>query len=84
MQISSLESKEGCPVVPGSSLQKTFLLTPSASSNKTKGGVALDGKLKVLLSLLMIFYVSRCLLMFVNDLVSSMFTEVILFLFSIG
>lgn len=45
-EISCLESKEGCPVTPGTSLQKSFLLTPSASSNKTKGGVALDGKLK--------------------------------------
>lgn len=45
-EISSLESKEGCPVAPGSTLQKAFLLTPSASTNKDKGGIALDGKLK--------------------------------------
>ncbi|XP_042885673.1 arrestin homolog [Penaeus japonicus] len=45
-EVASLESKEGCPVTPGTNLQKTFNLTPLASSNKSKVGIALDGKLK--------------------------------------
>jgi len=45
-EISCLESKEGCPITPGTNLQKSFTLTPLASSNKSKYGVALDGKLK--------------------------------------
>ncbi|XP_068216433.1 arrestin homolog [Palaemon carinicauda] len=45
-EISSLESKEGCPITPGTNLQKSFTLTPLASSNKNKYGIALDGKLK--------------------------------------
>lgn len=49
--MSSLESKEGCPITPGSNLTKAFTLTPLASSNKSKTGIALDGKLKVEYSL---------------------------------
>ncbi|XP_076032049.1 arrestin homolog isoform X1 [Oratosquilla oratoria] len=45
-EVASLESKEGCPITPGASLNKAFSLTPVASSNKTKVGIALDGKLK--------------------------------------
>ncbi|KAB7500467.1 Arrestin-like protein [Armadillidium nasatum] len=45
-EVASLESKEGCPITPGSNLHKTFTLTPLASVNRTRGGVALDGKLK--------------------------------------
>lgn len=45
-EVSSLESKEGCPITPGTNLQKTFNLTPLASSNQSKYGIALDGKLK--------------------------------------
>jgi len=45
-EVSSLESKEGCPITPGCNLQKAFTLTPLASSNKSKFGLALDGKLK--------------------------------------
>ncbi|KAA0186886.1 hypothetical protein HAZT_HAZT009211 [Hyalella azteca] len=44
--VASLESKEGCPITPGSNLQKAFQLHPTATTNKNKGGVALDGKLK--------------------------------------
>ncbi|KAF2368461.1 Arrestin-like N-terminal [Trinorchestia longiramus] len=44
--VASLESKEGCPITPGSNLQKTFQLHPTATTNKNKGGVAMDGKLK--------------------------------------
>lgn len=45
-EVSSLESKEGCPITPGTNLAKTFNMTPLASSNKNKSGIALDGKLK--------------------------------------
>ncbi|KAK8403998.1 hypothetical protein O3P69_000213 [Scylla paramamosain] len=45
-EVSSLESKEGCPITPGSNLAKAFTLTPLASSNKNKSGIALDGTLK--------------------------------------
>lgn len=44
--IASIESKEGCPITPGSSLQKKFTLSPVYSTNKYKGGIALDGKMK--------------------------------------
>jgi len=45
-EVACLESKEGCPITPGTNLQKTFNLTPLASSNKSKSGIALDGKIK--------------------------------------
>ncbi|XP_066977257.1 arrestin homolog [Macrobrachium rosenbergii] len=45
-EVASLESKEGCPITPGSNLHKAFNITPLASSNKSKYGLALDGKLK--------------------------------------
>ena len=44
--VSSIDSKEGCPIVPGASLSKTFYLLPSAENNVVKRGVALDGMLK--------------------------------------
>jgi len=46
--VASLETQEGCPVTPGSSLQKELILLPSlqAIANKDKRGVALDGQLK--------------------------------------
>jgi len=44
--VSSLESREGCPITPGSNLNKTFDLTPQASSNQKRFGIALDGKVK--------------------------------------
>ncbi|KAK3866634.1 hypothetical protein Pcinc_027836 [Petrolisthes cinctipes] len=45
-EVSSLESKEGCPITPGTNLSKHFNLMPLASSNKNRSGIALDGKLK--------------------------------------
>lgn len=45
-EVSSLESKEGCPVSPGTNLKKNFTLSPSASVNRNKYGIVLDGKLK--------------------------------------
>lgn len=44
--VASLETREGCPIIPGSSFTKQFYLVPLASSNKDKYGVALDGYLK--------------------------------------
>lgn len=44
--VASLESKEGCPITPGSNLQKSFTLNPTAQTNKNLAGIALDGKLK--------------------------------------
>jgi arrestin-2 len=46
-QVASLETKEGCPIIPGSSFKKVFYLVPLASSNRVKHGIALDGYLKV-------------------------------------
>jgi arrestin-2 len=46
-QVASLETKEGCPIIPGSSFKKVFYLVPLASSNRDKHGIALDGYLKV-------------------------------------
>jgi arrestin-1 len=44
--ISSIETAEGCPLSPGSSLQKVIYLTPALNSVKDKRGIALDGQLK--------------------------------------
>lgn len=46
--VASLETREGCPITPGHSFTKEFLLTPLASSNVDKRGIALDGYLKVI------------------------------------
>ncbi|RVE40422.1 hypothetical protein evm_014928 [Chilo suppressalis] len=37
---------DGCPLQPGSSLQKVLHLTPSIDQNRDKRGIALDGQLK--------------------------------------
>lgn len=42
-QVAHMESREGCPITPGASLTKNFLLNPSARNNKDKRGIALDG-----------------------------------------
>lgn len=39
-------SRDGCPLQPGSSLQKVLHLSPSLASNRDKRGIALDGQLK--------------------------------------
>ncbi|XP_019874715.1 arrestin homolog [Aethina tumida] len=44
--VSSMETQEGCPLNPGSSLQKIIYLLPLLSSNKDRRGIALDGQLK--------------------------------------
>ncbi|KAB0797887.1 hypothetical protein PPYR_08880 [Photinus pyralis] len=44
--VASIETQEGCPIQPGSSLQKIIYLIPLLSSNKERRGIALDGQLK--------------------------------------
>uniref|UniRef100_A0A1B6DV44 Phosrestin-2 n=1 Tax=Clastoptera arizonana TaxID=38151 RepID=A0A1B6DV44_9HEMI len=44
--VASLETQEGCPIQPGSSLQKTLYLVPTWESNKDRKGIALEGQLK--------------------------------------
>lgn len=44
--IASIETAEGCPLQPGSCLQKVIYLTPLLSSVPQKRGIALDGQLK--------------------------------------
>ncbi|XP_071522394.1 arrestin homolog [Panulirus ornatus] len=44
--VASVETQEGCPVGPGSNLQKQLTLTPTLSSNMDRRGIALDGHLK--------------------------------------
>ncbi|XP_071546353.1 arrestin homolog [Panulirus ornatus] len=44
-EVASLESNEGCPIQSGGHFQKTFYITPLLA-NKSKFGIALDGKIK--------------------------------------
>nr|XP_012226872.1 PREDICTED: beta-arrestin-2 isoform X4 [Linepithema humile] len=44
--VAEAESEEGCPVGPGFTLSKVFMLTPLLADNKDKWGLALDGQLK--------------------------------------
>lgn len=44
--VASVETQDGCPLQPGSSLQKVLYLTPSLSNSRDKRGIALDGQLK--------------------------------------
>lgn len=44
--VAEIESEEGCPVGPGSTLSKVYYLRPLLASNKDKRGLALDGQLK--------------------------------------
>lgn len=44
--IDAVETQDGCPVNPGSNLQKVLYLTPELEKNKNRRGIALDGKLK--------------------------------------
>merc|ERR1712212_1006045 len=59
-EVACLESKEGCPITPGTNLQKTFNLTPLASSNKSKSGIALDGKNVNDANGIIVSYTMRC------------------------
>jgi len=44
--VASVETQEGCPVAPGSSLKKELTLIPTLASNKGRHGIAIDGQLK--------------------------------------
>ncbi|GLH00491.1 Arrestin homolog [Gryllus bimaculatus] len=44
--VASMETQEGCPIQPGSTLQKVIYLIPILDSNKDRRGIALDGQLK--------------------------------------
>lgn len=44
--VASMETSEGCPIQPGSSLQKTMYLCPLLSNNRHRKGIALDGQVK--------------------------------------
>lgn len=44
--VASSETSEGCPIQPGSSLQKVMYLVPLLSNNKNRQGIALDGQVK--------------------------------------
>ncbi|XP_030748000.1 arrestin homolog isoform X2 [Sitophilus oryzae] len=44
--VAHVETQEGCPINPGSTLQKVFYLLPLLSSNKDRRGIALDGQIK--------------------------------------
>ncbi|KAG7169719.1 Arrestin-like 4 [Homarus americanus] len=45
--ICSIESQVGCPVVPGSSLTRTFRLSPTLKDHRQRRGIAMEGRLKV-------------------------------------
>jgi len=44
--VASVETQEGCPVAPGSSLKKELTLVPTLACNKGRHGIAIDGQLK--------------------------------------
>lgn len=44
--VASIETNEGCPINPGSSLQKTLYLVPLLTNNRSRQGIALDGQVK--------------------------------------
>ncbi|XP_015588151.1 phosrestin-2 [Cephus cinctus] len=44
--IDAVETQDGCPINPGSNLQKVIYLKPELENNKHRRGIALDGRLK--------------------------------------
>ncbi|KAL7299704.1 hypothetical protein TKK_0007459 [Trichogramma kaykai] len=44
--IDAVESQDGCPINPGSNLQKVLYLQPQIEPNRARRGIALDGQLK--------------------------------------
>ncbi|XP_033207745.1 phosrestin-2 [Belonocnema kinseyi] len=44
--ISAVETQDGCPINPGSNLQKVLYLKPDLEGNENRRGIALDGQLK--------------------------------------
>lgn len=44
--IDAVETQDGCPINPGSTLQKVIYLKPELGNNKNRRGIALDGMIK--------------------------------------
>jgi len=44
--IDAIETQDGCPINPGSNLQKVLYLKPTLASNEHRRGIALDGMMK--------------------------------------
>lgn len=44
--IAAVETQDGCPINPGSNLQKVLYLKPDMENNKLRRGIALDGMMK--------------------------------------
>lgn len=44
--IAAMETQDGCPINPGSNLQKVLYLAPDTESNKHRRGIALEGATK--------------------------------------
>lgn len=44
--LAAVETQDGCPINPGSNLQKVLYLKPDMESNKHRRGIALDGVMK--------------------------------------
>ena len=44
--VAEIESSDGCPVATGSSLQKSYEITPLMEKNRDKKGLAVDGQIK--------------------------------------
>lgn len=44
--IDAVETQDGCPINPGSTLQKVLYLKPELGNNKNRRGIALDGMIK--------------------------------------
>ncbi|KAG8185912.1 hypothetical protein JTE90_028910 [Oedothorax gibbosus] len=44
--VASIESREGCPIIPGATVSKVFYVIPTVENTKIKRGIALDGMLK--------------------------------------
>lgn len=44
--IDAIETQDGCPINPGSNLQKVIYLKPTMENNKHRRGVALEGMMK--------------------------------------
>ncbi|XP_032455694.1 phosrestin-2 isoform X2 [Nasonia vitripennis] len=44
--IDAVETQDGCPINPGSNLQKVLYLKPQLEGNRQRRGIALDGQIK--------------------------------------
>ncbi|XP_012272803.1 phosrestin-2 [Orussus abietinus] len=44
--IDAVETQDGCPISPGSNLQKVLYLKPDLENNRNRRGIAMDGRMK--------------------------------------